>query len=82
MPFLVNYYVSYSEGGYTAIAAADGFEKNDITPVKVMAGGAPIKVRTAALLGILKSLAEGALTPNQTFFFGVVGVAFSDLRCV
>ena len=82
MPFLVNYYISYSQGAYTAIAAADRFEKNDIVPVKVMVGGAPIKLRSTTILGILKSLLGGSLTPEQLFFFTMVGVAFSDLRCV
>jgi len=79
------YFMGYSEGGNSAIGAADGFEKNGITPVKVMAGSAPLMIRSTTVMSIIQSLLAAASDPSSVDPFGIlymalVGVAFSDTR--
>ena len=93
--YSVNYSIShkcadnsrYSEGGNSAIGAADGFEKNGITPVKVMAGSAPLMIRSTSVLSIIQSLLAAAsdplsFDPFRSLYMALVGVAFSDTRYV
>lgn len=79
------YFMGYSEGGNSAIAAADGFEKNGITPVKVMAGSAPLMIRSTSMLSLIQSLLVGAsdptsVNPFDVLFMALIGMAVSDTR--
>ena len=70
---------SYSEGGFSAVAAADGFEKHGITPVKVMSGSAPLKERSATIFGVLSNISTGQ-DPSAGLFFALGQLPLSDTR--
>ena len=46
----------FSEGGYSALAAADGFNQNGIKVLKVFASGAPIKLASSMIFNIFATI--------------------------
>jgi len=52
------YFAGYSEGGYSALAAAEGFDRNGIEVLKVFSGGAPIKLGSSQIVGLYRVLAS------------------------
>lgn len=74
------YFLGYSEGGFSAVAVAHGFEKHGITPIKVMSGGGPLKVRSATLFGIFQGLLSDPADPFAAIFTALAGLPLSDTR--
>ncbi len=71
---------SYSEGGYSCLAAADGLLQHGITPVKVLSGGGPIKTRSAATVQVIDAYAKGSLDLLQIINMALVALPVSDTR--
>jgi rhodanese-related sulfurtransferase len=73
-------YMGCSGGGYRSIAAADGMRSHGITPVKVMAGSAPLKTRSWTPMGFLRSESLGISGPFDPLSVGLASLAFSNTR--
>ncbi len=72
---------SFSGGGFQAVAAADGFKAHGITPVKVLAGSAPLKLRSWTPMGFIRSLlVDGNSGPFDALNVALVTVSYSNTR--
>ena len=72
---------SCSGGGFQAVAAADGFKAHGITPVKVLAGSAPLKLRSWTPMGFIRSLlVDGNSGPFDALNVALVTVSYSNTR--
>ncbi len=76
-----DYPSSCSGGGYHSIAGADRFKAYGVKPVKVLAGSAPIKIRSWTPMGFIRSyFIDKDLAPFDAINVGLVALAFSDTR--
>jgi hypothetical protein len=71
---------SFSGGGFQAVAAADGFKAHGITPVKVLAGSAPLKLRSWTPMGFIRSLVDGNSGPFDALNVALVTLSYSNTR--
>ena len=68
-------------GGHAAISASDSYKSLGFSPLQVFSGGAPIKFRSEALLGFLRSLRDGNLNSTlQILNILLVGLSMSNTR--
>jgi len=75
----VSFY-GYSEGGYSSIAAADAFENSGMKVEHVYAGGAPIKVASWAIMGIIRSMKSDTFSIFNKLNAALVALPLSSTR--
>mmetsp|Transcript_6158 Transcript_6158/g.9338 ORF Transcript_6158/g.9338 Transcript_6158/m.9338 type:complete len:182 (+) Transcript_6158:193-738(+) len=75
----VSFY-GYSEGGYSSIAAADAFENSGMKVEHVYAGGAPIKVASWAIMGIIRSMKSDTFSTFDKLNAALVTLPLSSTR--
>ena len=70
------------QGGHSSISAADSFKSLGIQPIHVMSSAGPLKVRSEAFLGFLRSLRSGNLSNPlvQVLIVMLVGLPMSNTR--
>ena len=73
-------FYGYSEGGYSSIAAADAFENSGFKIEHVYAGGAPVKVASWAIMGVLRAINTGTSTIFDRLNAALVSLPLSSTR--
>jgi len=73
-------FFGYSEGGYNSIAAADAFENSGFKIEHVYAGGAPIKMGSWAIMGIIRSINDDKLSIFSRLNAALVSLPLSSTR--
>ena len=71
---------STSGGGLAAVVSADSFKDYGIMPEKVLAGAAPLKIRSWTPMGFIRSQEAGILGPFDALNVALVALALSDTR--
>ena len=73
--------MSYILGGHAAISASASYKSLGFEPIQVFSGAAPIKARSEAFLGFMRSVNSGNLAnPLQVLNVVLVGLSLSNTR--
>ncbi len=70
--------LGYSEGGYAAVALAEGLYNMGVDILKVEAGAGPYRMGSAALLDGQRLVDEGIFPLEVREYFALVGAAYSS----
>ena len=70
--------LGYSEGGYAAVALAEGLYNMGVDILKVEAGAGPYRMGSAALLEGQRLVNEGVFPLEVREYFALVGAAYSS----
>lgn len=68
----------YSEGGYSAVAIAEGLRSIDIEIIEVYAGGAPFRLSSAAFVKIVESMDNDTFPDRNRHYLALFGSAYSS----
>jgi hypothetical protein len=70
--------VGYSEGGYVAVALAEGLDKMGVDIIKVEAGAGPYRMASAVVLKITENVDLGTFPSDVGHYFALIGAAYSS----
>jgi hypothetical protein len=70
--------VGYSEGGYAAVALAEGLDKIGVDIIKVEAGAGPYRMASAVIVKTTENTDLGTFPSNVWHYFALLGAAYSS----
>lgn len=70
--------LGYSEGGYAAVALAEGLDKMGVDIIKVEAGAGPYRMASAVILTTTENTDLGTFPSDGRHYFALVGAAYSS----
>jgi hypothetical protein len=70
--------VGYSEGGYAAVALAEGLDKMGVDIIKVEAGAGPYRMASAVILKSTENTDLGTFPSDVRHYYALLGAAYSS----